>query len=87
MIIDMKDVKLTDAQRRCILAIHEAGSTVLASHGRLLAAGEFLPFEPITVLRLVGLGMIEFCEPARLRLTLQGLKIAEEIWSRKPAEK
>lgn len=65
--------KLTQSHRDCLATIHEAGSAVLQNHGRILAAGEFIPFAPETILRMIGLHLIEFTEPLRMRLTQTGI--------------
>lgn len=70
-----KPIKLTGALAGCLIAVHEAGSVVMmrgAGDVKFLAAGEFLRFNPGTFLRLIGAGLLEFSEPTRLRLTLQG---------------
>ena len=70
--------KLTQAQRDCLRAIQEAETVVLQNYGKVLGAGEFLPFAPETFLRLIGLGLIEFCGPLRMRLTVAGfLEVAK----------
>ena len=69
---------LTAAHKRCLREIRDAGSCVLVSHGRVLAAGEFMKFMPETFLRLVGDGLIQFSEPYRMCLTAAGEKALEE---------
>ncbi len=63
---------LTRAQRNCLLAIHDAGTVVLQRNGSVLGEGDILPFACSTFLRLIGLDMIEFYQPLRMRLTLSG---------------
>lgn len=70
--------KLTPAQRDCLRAIRDAGTVVLQNYGRVLGAGEFLQFAPETFLRMIGLGLVEFCEPLRMRLTPAGVLAAEK---------
>jgi hypothetical protein len=66
---------LTDAEARMLDRVVEAGSVTL--HGdRLLAAGDWLPHLPVTALRLVGKGMLEFAEPTRLTPTERGRTVA-----------
>jgi hypothetical protein len=60
---------LSDAERRCLMAVSHAGSVVLQNrHGEVaaLGAGEWLPFSPSTFLRLVGKGLLEVVAPMRL---------------------
>ena len=72
----MSAPKLTPAQRDCLRAIHDAETVVLQNYGMVLGAGEFLRFAPETFLRLIGLGLIELCEPLRMRLTDAGREAA-----------
>ena len=65
--------KLTPAQRDCLRAVRDAETVVLQNYGRVLGAGEFLQFAPETFLRLIGLGLLEFCEPLRMRVTPAGM--------------
>ncbi len=70
--------KLTQAQCDCLRAIQEAGTVVMQSHGRVLGAGNFLRFMPVTFMRLLGLGYVEFVEPGRMRLTSKGTESAKK---------
>ena len=70
--------KITRAQCDCLRAIQEAETVVLQNYGRVLGAGHFLQFAPETFLRLIGLGLVEFCEPLRMRLTPTGERDAKK---------
>lgn len=74
----MPQGKLTQAQRDCLRAIQEAETVVLQNYGKVLGAGNFLQFAPETFLRLIGLGLVEFCEPLRMRLTAPGNALAKK---------
>jgi hypothetical protein len=54
---------LTDAEARMLDRVVEA-------------AGDWLPHLPVTALRLVGKGMLEFAEPTRLTPTERGRTVA-----------
>jgi len=56
---------LTDAERKLLKAISDGGSAVIQK-SHLLCAGEFLPFELGTALKLVGKGKLRFSECHRL---------------------
>lgn len=77
-------MELTDTERKCLRAVHLAGSAVLQKHGfdiKALAAGEFLPHNAGTLLLLVGKGVLEF-EPGnhrRLRPTAAGIEAAGRV--------
>ncbi len=62
----------TPAMKRALRALYEAGSGVMTPKGGVLAAGEMLPFAPITYLRLVGLGFLEL-QHRRLTVTASGI--------------
>ena len=74
-LVDLGLDALTDVGQRCLIEIERAGSAVMqrrAGDVRFLAMGEWLPFLPGTVLRLIGLGLLHFTEPLRVRLTPVG---------------
>lgn len=58
------------------LALHElrlrTGEGCIDRYGRIVAAGEALPFDGATWLRLMTLGMVEPAGPLRIKLTAAG---------------
>ena len=66
----MSAAKPSPAMYKALTAIHEAGSAVIQAHG-ILAAGEWLPHDGKTFLRLAGLGLVTI-KGNRIELTDEG---------------
>lgn len=82
--------ELTPAERKCLKAVHAAGSVVMQQGGmdlRALAQGEFLPHRTGTYLLLVGKGMLEFApgDCRRLQPTTAGRAEAQRVHVRRRA--
>jgi hypothetical protein len=69
---------LTPAQARALRTLADGnGEGCIVKHGAILAAGEMLPFLPVTFLRLITMGLVEGAGRNRIKLTAAGRKAAE----------
>ncbi len=72
-----KSSRLTPAMKSALRALYQARTAVITGQ-RILGAGEFLPFDGKTFLKLVGLGLVAM-DGNRLVPTKAGEAIAAQL--------